>query len=124
MRNLDLRLSKAIKKANIFKGQTTINAITEQLPKELLEKLYSTDIAFILEAIDKAYKLGKASAGAEMIDTNAVYINSIGRVIEWNEEGAEFERREFTETSIEGRKSKYTKALKIKDGILVAKFVE
>ena len=123
MKNLELRLRNAVKKANIFKGSATVTAITEQLPAELLERLYSSDIALILEAIDKAYKNGKASSGAEMIDTNCVWIDSLNRGIEWEEVGAEYELQSTIETSIEGLEYNVTKNVKTKDGELVANFI-
>lgn len=123
MKNLELRLRNAVRKANIFKGPATVAAITEQLPAELLERLYSSDIALILEAIDKAYKRGKASSGAEMIDTDCVWIDSLNRGIEWREVGAEYEMQSTEKTSMEGLSYKVSRSVKVKDGELVANFI-
>lgn len=90
----NIKLKRAVEQANIFKGQSTVSAIKEQLPEELIDKLNSKELALVLEAINKAYHHGRASTGAEMIDSNCVYINSINRMIEW----------------------------KVKDGVLVPKF--
>ena len=40
----------------------------------------------VADCIYAAYHRGKSAAGAEMIDDNAVYINSIDRIIEWDKE--------------------------------------
>lgn len=71
-----------------FEGSQTVNAILSQIPDELLEQLSGKQIGMVMNAIKAAYNDGKASTGAEMIDSNAVYINSLGKIIEWNEDGA------------------------------------
>jgi hypothetical protein len=78
----NIKLQRAIKQSNIFKGQSTVSAIVAQLPESLLETLSSKNVAIVLDAIDKAYKTGKASAGAEIIDNNAVYINGNNKIVE------------------------------------------
>jgi hypothetical protein len=120
--NHQIKLQRAIKQANVFKGQTTLSAIKDQLPESLLETLTAKDIALVLEVINKAYHTGRASTGAEMIDTNAVYIQNIGKVIEWSEVGAEYKQVPFEEVGISGFRSTGTRPEKVKDGVLVPKF--
>lgn len=122
--NHQIKLQKAIKQAKVFKGQTTLSAIKDQLPESLLETLTAKDIALVLETINKAYHAGRASTGAEMVDTNAVYINSLGKVIEWSEVGAEYKQVAFEEVGVSGFKSTGTHPQKVKDGVLVPKFCE
>lgn len=114
-----IKLQRAIKQANIFKGETTVSAIKNQLPESLLESLNSKDIAIVLESIDKAYKLGQKSTGASMIDSNCVWIESLNKGIEWNEVGAKFESLITQENGM-----RVTRPVKLKDGELVLKFSE
>ena len=111
--------NKAYKLYNGFKGSVTIKKVFDRIPEELAEGLTAKQIAQVALIAAKAYEDGKASTGAEMIDNNAVYINSIDKIIEWNEEGAEFERQTVAE-----RGYKVTKSVKVKDGVLVPKFSE
>lgn len=115
--NHSIKINRAVEKYKGFKGSSTINAITERIPEELIENLTSDQIALVMEAINKAYNDGKASAGAEMIDNNAVYINNIGKVIEWNEEGAVYERVTEKEAGCT-----VTKNVKVQEGTLVPRF--
>lgn len=112
-----IKMNRAVEKYKGFKGSSTINAITERVPDELIEHLNSDQIALIMSAINKAYQDGKTSTGAEMIDNNAVYINNIGKVIEWNEEGAVYERVTEKESGCT-----VTKNVKVQEGILVPRF--
>lgn len=112
-----IKMNRALDNYKGFKGESTINAITERVPDELIEKLTARQIALVMSTISKAYNDGKTSAGAEMIDNNAVYINNIGKVIEWNEEGAVYERV----TEKEARCT-VTKNVKVQEGILVPRF--
>lgn len=110
-------MNRALDNYKGFKGESTIRSITERVPDELIEKLTARQIALVMEAINKAYNDGKASAGAEMIDNNAVYINSLGKVIEWNEEGAEYKRVRTEESGCT-----VTKNVKVQEGTLVPRF--
>ena len=75
----------------------TMSEIWELLPKSC-EGLGETVIADILSAINKAYHNGRASTGAERIDSNAVYINGVG-TIEWGVVGRK-SHIEYTVTGI------------------------
>jgi len=85
--NEDTDLEKAVKledslsKVSVHKGNSTISDILNQIPSELMEKLSPDDIAQIIEIIDKAYKNGRASTGAEMIDNDTVWINYLQKEI-------------------------------------------
>lgn len=114
-----IKINRAVEKYKGFKGNSTINAITERVPDELIEHLNSDQIALVMSAINKAYQDGKASAGAEMIDNNAVYINNIGRVIEWHEAGAVYKRVTEKESGCT-----VTKNVKVQEGTLVPRFAD
>jgi len=64
----------------------TNSAIFAQIPDGLAQSLTADQLTEVANCINKAYHKGKADAGAEMIDSNCVYINSIGRMIEWNKD--------------------------------------
>lgn len=102
-----------------FKGFSTLRAVTDQIPEELVDQLTGKQLALVMGAIDSAYQKGKTSTGAEMIDHNAVYINSIDKIIEWSEVGAEYERV----TQQEGGAT-VTRSVKVKDGTLECRFSE
>lgn len=114
-----IKIDKAMKKYSGFKGEYTLSRVMERIPDELIEGVTSDQLAIIMHIVAKAYTDGKNAAGAEMIDHNAVYINSIGKIIEWNEEGAEYERRI---EKIPGGTREYSE--KVKDGVLVPRFSE
>lgn len=118
------KLNRAAELYSGFKGPQTLQSILDQVPDELVDTLTSRQLALVMEAVHKAYHAGKASTGAEMIDDNVVWINSLNRGIEWTEEGAEYERQEVTEMLDCGRTSKTFKYSKVKDGTLKFKVAE
>ena len=102
-----------------FAGSQTIIAVLKQVPESLLDALTGKEIGLVMNAITAAYHAGKAAAGAELIDDNAIYINKIARIVEWKEEGAEYQ--DCTEKSADGVTRHYSK--KIKSGELVCRFM-
>jgi len=76
-----VKLEEALSKSTIHKGGSTVSAILEQIPSNLIDRLSSDDIACIIDIVDKAYKKGKASTGAEMIDNDTVWINHLQKEI-------------------------------------------
>lgn len=101
-----------------FKGAQTINHIKKLIGPELAECLADKEYGLVMSAVNRAYHEGKKSAGAERMDSNAVWINGLNQAIEWTEEGAEYEP---VEEDLGGdRKRTYFR--KIKDGELVARF--
>lgn len=130
----NIKLNRAYEEYKGFKGTATYTAVEKQLPEELIEKLTGKQLALVMQAINNAYQNGKASTGAEMIDNNAVYINKLGKAIEWNEEGAEYEYQEVvhpaksykgeTGKSVYIPESKSMMPVKVKDGVLVPRFSE
>lgn len=109
------KIKKAKKIYNGFKGSDTLAAVFEQIPDDLAQELTAKQIAAVAELINKAYHKGRASTGAEVVEANAVYVDSLGKIIEWNEEGAEYERVE--EKTADG--CTVVKHKKVKDGVLV-----
>jgi transcriptional regulator with XRE-family HTH domain len=76
-----VKLEDALSKTNIHKGSSTVSAVLEQIPSDLIDRLSSDDIAIIIDIVDKAYKKGRSSTGAEMIDNETVWINHLQKEI-------------------------------------------
>jgi hypothetical protein len=117
------KADRALKAYDGFKGGATVDHIKKLVGKELAERLTGHELGLVMSAVNRAYQEGKASAGAEMIDSNCVYINGLDRAIEWSEVGAVYEQVPFKE-EIEGRISTGTRPVKTKDGELVPRFIE
>jgi hypothetical protein len=117
----------ALKRKNMMKvytghnGPETVSHILEIMGDEL-SHLSGKDLGKIMNVIDKAYHSGKVSTGAEMIDTNVVWIENLQKAIEWKEVGAEYQ--EITEDAGMGMGITKTYSKKVKDGELVLNFVE
>ncbi len=120
MKKGQIKLNRARNLYTGFKGTSTMEKVFQRIPDTLVRELTSKQIAFVAEVIAEAYNDGKASAGAEMIDANMVYIDNLGKIIEWSEKGAEYQK--VIEKTDDG--CTVVKNKKIKDGILVLKFVE
>jgi hypothetical protein len=114
-----IKLNRAMELYTGFKGTATYSAVEKQLPEKLVNELTGAQLALVMQAINTAYQKGKASTGAEMIDNNAVYIEKLDKVIEWNEEGAEYTRETVVENGY-----RVTRSRKTKDGVLVPRFSE
>lgn len=75
-----------------FKGQATVADITSRIPASLLDALTGAQLGEMMNAIHRAYQDGKASVGAEVIDScvsdGAVWVNCLNRAIEWQGETA------------------------------------
>lgn len=114
-----IKLNRAMELYTGFKGAGTYSEVENQLPEKLVNELTGAQLALVMQAISTAYQKGKASTGAEMVDNNAVYIEKLNKVIEWNEEGAEYIRETVSKNGY-----KVTRSRKTKDGILVPRFSE
>lgn len=114
-----IKLNRAMELYTGFKGAGTYSEVENQLPEKLVNELTGAQLALVMQAINTAYQKGKASTGAEMIDNNAVYIEKLNKVIEWNEEGAKYIRETVSENGY-----KVTRNRKTKDGVLVPRFSE
>jgi hypothetical protein len=114
-----IKLNRAMELYTGFKGAGTYSEVENQLPEKLVNELTGAQLALVMQAISTAYQKGKASTGAEMVDNNAVYIEKLNKVIEWNEEGAEYIRETVSENGY-----KVTRSRKTKDGVLVPRFSE
>ena len=79
-----IKIDRAIKKANTFKGPQTIKDVLQQIPQSFSDSLTSTQLATVIETVSRAYKLGQCASGAEVIDTNAVWLDSANRIVEWS----------------------------------------
>lgn len=119
MKKGTIKLNRAYDMYTGFKGQDTVGKVFRRIPDELVQGLTAKQIAAVAEIVAQAYEDGRAFTGAEMIDNNAVYINNLDKVIEWNEEGAEYKK-------VQEKKPGYTvtRSEKVKDGVLVPRFSE
>jgi hypothetical protein len=119
------KMVRALAAYDGHKGEQTVNHIKELIGPELAGRLTGKEYGLVMSAVNRAYQEGKASTGAEMIDDNAVFINKLNRVIEWIEEGAEYERiTEEVPASEAGPAYRITYSKKVKDGKLVARFAD
>ena len=62
----------------------TNNAVFAQIPDGLAQSLTADQLTEVANCVNAAYHRGKTDTGAEMVDDNCVYINSTGRMIEWD----------------------------------------
>jgi hypothetical protein len=65
-----------------FPGPMVVAAVREHLPPELFAELTGRQIGIVMAACNAAFHKGKQAAGAEMIDTDAVWIARLGRIID------------------------------------------
>ena len=79
-------LEIARQQSNTAEFGDTNSAVFAQIPDVLAQSLTADQLTDVANCINAAYHRGKADAGAEMIDDNAVYIGSIGRIIEWDKD--------------------------------------
>jgi len=105
---------------NISRFHRTFETIWDGIPEILKEQLSPDQLSLVVDTKAQSFADGKASAGAEMIDSNCVWINGLNRAIEWTEEGAEYQQ---PETTVEGN-TQITRQVKIKDGVLVPRFAD
>lgn len=115
------KLKRAKEMYSGFKGTSTMGKVFARIPDELIQGLTSKQIATVAEIVAKAYNDGRASTGCEMIDKNAIWVNSIGKIIELVEEGAEY--ADVTE-EIGGGCTHTILNKKIKDGIIVPRIAD
>jgi len=71
------KLEKAIENFGGFKGRETINHILSFIGAELRVCLTARELGLVMRAIDKAYREGRLSCGASIIDGDAVWIESL-----------------------------------------------
>jgi len=76
------KLNMAIRRAKVFKGSNTLNAILSQVPGDVIRDCPARIIAQVMEAINAAYHDGRASTGAEVIDGEAIWISKHMRLYE------------------------------------------
>lgn len=56
-------------------GPVTMDAVKEGIPDELAERLTGGEYGLVMSAVNNAYHRGKAKAGAELIDGDAVSVD-------------------------------------------------
>jgi hypothetical protein len=80
-----IKINRAINLYTGFKGPRTIQAIIDTIPDALLGELSSKRITSVMTGINTAYRSGMAAAGAEMVDTNCVWVGAqTQKLIEWD----------------------------------------
>lgn len=62
----------------------TCSAIFGEISEKLKSSCTAAQLAEIARCVNAAYQAGKASAGAEMIDKKAVWIDSLQKMISWD----------------------------------------
>jgi len=72
---MSIKITRAIKTYDGFKGQQTVSAVLAQVPDELIETLTGKQIGQIMSAINKAYHNGGAATGTDVIDGDYVWID-------------------------------------------------
>jgi len=64
-----------------FKGDVTVRAVLAQIPQELQDSLTAKQLGMVMSAVNQAYHNGRASTGAEVVDGDAVWIDSLKQLI-------------------------------------------
>lgn len=59
--NNNLKIKRAVEKANICKKSIIVNTLIKKLPKDLINNTRSDELATILELMDQSYKHGQNS---------------------------------------------------------------
>lgn len=57
--NNNLKIKRAVEKANICKKSIIVNTLIKKLPKDLINNTRSNELATILELMDQSYKHGQ-----------------------------------------------------------------
>lgn len=63
-------------------GPVTIQAVLDQIPDELKQRLTGRELGLVMSAINKAYHNGRASCQAAVIDGDAIWIDPLDRLFE------------------------------------------
>lgn len=58
-----------------------ISAIIDHIPQELKESLTGRELGLVMQAVNNAYHAGIASAGAEIIDEDSIWIHEFQALI-------------------------------------------
>lgn len=79
------KYNRMLKQYDGFKGYQTISAILDQIPVELKMELTGRQLGFVMGIVNKAYHKGRTSMGAEVIEGDSIWINSLNCLIELND---------------------------------------
>jgi transcriptional regulator with XRE-family HTH domain len=82
--NHAIKINRAQKLNAYDNSLGTCNAIFSQIPQSAIEQCNASTLNDIADAIQHAYQAGRAKAGAEMIDGNAVWVDSLKKTVEWD----------------------------------------
>jgi hypothetical protein len=63
-------------------GPWTVKSITSQIPAALFGELTGRQLGLVMQAVNNAYHNGRHSTGAEMIDSNAVWLSARSQLVE------------------------------------------
>lgn len=75
------KMQAAVDMSHAFAGDQTMQAILSRMPGDVIKECPARIIAQVIDAIDKSYKAGQASTGAEVIDDDAIWIEPLQRLI-------------------------------------------
>jgi len=78
-----IKYKNALKHYTGHKGEETVGHILRFIPEILQKELSGKQIGILMNAISAAFKEGRALAGAEIVDENAVWIDSIQKMVEF-----------------------------------------
>jgi hypothetical protein len=120
---MSIKKNRAVKLYTGFKGSQTLSHIESFIPGVLYSRLTGSELSLVMTAVNDAFNAGKSSTGADVIDPSkcdgAVWVNCLNALIEWREEGAEYETVTEFDHNIFAN-CMVTRSKKIKDGQLIA----
>ncbi len=61
------------------RGSLAMAAVEEQIPAELADRLTGRELGLVMTAVNAAYHNGRASCGAEVVDGDFLWINTLNR---------------------------------------------
>jgi len=88
-----IKINRARKTNGFLPSQET--DVWKLIPQELVISLTAKQLSMVADAINRSYHNGRASTGAEVVDTGdkcgAVFVNGLGKIIDWKvtENGAQ-----------------------------------
>lgn len=83
--NHSVKLNRVHANATWHKGPVTHAAVMAQVPQEVIDECPARIITAVADAINKAYHAGRASCGAEVIDGDAIWINALDGLYEFDD---------------------------------------
>ena len=76
-----LKITRALTLGHWHTGPVTNKAVLSQIPDSVISECPARIIAQVGDAISAAYHAGRASMGAEIVEDDCLWIESIGKLI-------------------------------------------